>query len=382
MQIVLVSNFMNHHQLPFSEELLTMEDIEYWFVATEEIPEERKSMGYHEMNSRCNFVIRTYEDKEQKEKALKLCSEADIVIHGSASNEFIKERLKKKKLTFKYSERIYKNDPAKWTMPLRFLKYNWENSRHENLYLLCSSAYTSYDYSRTKTFLGKTYKWGYFPRLHKYENIEMLIENKIKNSILWAGRLIDWKHPEVVIEIAKRLVSDGFEFNINIIGTGIMENKLKDMVENNGMCNHIHFLGAVSPEEVRMHMVNSQIYLFTSDKKEGWGAVLNEAMNSGCSVVASSAIGAVPFLLQDGISGLIYDSNDIEMLYQKVKYLLENPMKQKEFGINAYETIKETWNANVAAKRLIELSKELMKKDKKNNLFEKGPCSKAEIIRG
>jgi hypothetical protein len=35
------------------------------------------------------------------------------------------------------------------------------------------------------------------------------------------------------------------------------------------------------PEEVRVHMEQSNIYLFTSDFGEGWGAVLNEAMNSG-----------------------------------------------------------------------------------------------------
>lgn len=382
MQIVFVSNFMNHHQLPLSNQMLDIEGVEYWFVATEDIPQERKNMGYHDMNSQYPFVIRAYENDKQKDKALKLCEEASVVIHGSAPHEFIKKRLKQKKLTFKYSERIYKKSPAMWTMPLRFVKYYWENTRHNNLYLLCSSAYTAYDYSRTRTFIGKTYKWGYFPEIHTYDNIETLVSNKIENTILWAGRLIDWKHPEAVIEVARRLMADGFEFAINIVGTGIMENELKNVVENDGMGKYVHFLGAMSPEEVRKHMINSQIYLFTSDKKEGWGAVLNEAMNSGCSVVASNAIGSVPFLMKDGINGLIYESDDMDMLYQKVKYLLENPMKQKVFGINAYQTMKDTWNANIAAKRFVQLSKKLMKQDRESNLFDEGPCSKAEIIRG
>ena len=47
-------------------------------------------------------------------------------------------------------------------------------------------------------------------------------------------------------------------------------------------------------------MEKSEIFLFTSDKGEGWGAVLNESMNSACAVVASHAIGSVPFLLKDG----------------------------------------------------------------------------------
>lgn len=47
--------------------------------------------------------------------------------------------------------------------------------------------------------------------------------------------------------------------------------------------------------EVRSYMEKADIYLFTSDFNEGWGAVLNESMNSGCAVVASHAIGSVPF---------------------------------------------------------------------------------------
>ena len=79
----------------------------------------------------------------------------------------------------------------------------------------------------------------------------------------------------------------------------IREKKLEDCV---------HMLGAMSPDEVRKHMEQANIFLFTSDRNEGWGAVLNEAMNSGCAVVASHAIGSVPYLIKNGNNGYIYEN--------------------------------------------------------------------------
>ena len=45
-------------------------------------------------------------------------------------------------------------------------------------------------------------------------------------------------------------------------------------------------MGALKPADVRKEMERADIFLFTSDYKEGWGAVLNEAMNARCAIVA------------------------------------------------------------------------------------------------
>lgn len=59
--------------------------------------------------------------------------------------------------------------------------------------------------------------------------------------------------------------------------------------------DYVTFTGPVQSDKVRGFMERAGIFLFTSDRQEGWGAVLNESMNSGCAVVASHAIGSVPF---------------------------------------------------------------------------------------
>ncbi len=75
------------------------------------------------------------------------------------------------------------------------------------------------------------------------------------------------------------------------------------------------------PEEVRAAMERSEIYLVTSDRKEGWGAVVNEAMNSGCAVVADHMIGAAPWLIRQGENGWMYRDGEEQELFRTVERL-------------------------------------------------------------
>ena len=109
------------------------------------------------------------------------------------------------------------------------------------------------------------------------------------------------------IEIAKRLVQEGYRFNMNIIGTGVLEKEIEKKIKENRLQKYIHMLGAMNPTQVREYMEKSEIFLFTSDFNEGWGAVLNESLNSGCAVVVSHAVGAAPYLIDDGQNGMLYE---------------------------------------------------------------------------
>ena len=149
---------------------------------------------------------------------------------------------------------------------------------------------------------------------------------------------------------------------------------MKSLIKTEGLEDCVHMLGAMNPNDVRKYMEQAQIFLFTSDFNEGWGAVLNEAMNSACAVVASNAIGSVPFLVKNGDNGFIYKNGDIEDLYSKVEYLINNPQETAEIGRNAYKTMSDIWNAKVSAKRFIELSQEIID-NSEIQFYGEGPLS-------
>lgn len=375
------SNFLNHHQLPFCKAMVEKIGDGFRFIATEPVHPERLAMGYEDMNNQYPFVVRAYENAVSHGYAMQLANESDLVIAGSAPEEFIRKRVMANKITFHYSERIFKKGTWRIFDP-RILKSLYENHfryRHLNLYMLCASAYTAYDFSLVKCYVGKAYKWGYFPEVRNYD-IESLLEEKRKNkriTILWAGRLLKWKHPEMAVYLAKLLRNDHIDFELCIIGEGEQENAMRNFIENNNLSNHVKMLGFLSPDSVRKYMESADIFLFTSDYQEGWGAVLSEAMNSGCSVVASHAIGSVPFLIENGRNGFVYKNNSLKDLYKKVFELYDSELLRNRIGKNAYSTMTETWNAEKAVENLINLYAAI----KTGSGFEviNGPCSKAGI---
>ena len=376
MRILFCSNYFTHHQVPLSDALYELTNHNYCFVAHKEMDVERKNLGWE------NDLVRPYIYSLENQEVQKQLNDLDVLITGSFPERWTKEYSKKAKLFFRYSERILKTENSILKYPKRLIHWHVCNPPWRKAYVLCASAFTAGDYAKFGLFHDRCYKWGYFPETIRYPNIDNLIDRKEKATILWCGRFLDWKHPDDVIEVAKQLHKAGYQFEIEMIGTGEMEQQLKRRVSEEGLRkSNIRFLGTMSPQAVRRHMEKAGILLFTSDRQEGWGAVLNEAMNSGCAVVASDAAGATPYLVKDGVNGSIYHSGDIQELYKKVQRLLENTAMQNSFGKVAYQTITELWNAEMAANRFLQLSQALLNGTDTSRLFAEGPCSPARPLR-
>ena len=371
MKVVFLSNYFNHHQKPLSDELYRLLGDEYKFIQTSAISQERLALGYRVMTEK--YVLLYNDDKEQCET---LINQADIVIFGSAPYVLIENRIKQSKIVLRCSERPLKKglEPLKY-IP-RFIKWRKQFPPKKPVYLLAASAYATGDYAKFGMFKNKAFKWGYFTEVKEYPQIDELIEKKKKNSILWVSRFIPLKHPEIIIALAKRLVHDGYDFEINMIGQGELFDGVTAQIESLGLGNCVKLLGVMSPEQVRKRMEESEIFVFTSDRNEGWGAVMNESMNSACAVVASNAIGAVPFLVKNGENGFSYKDGDFEDFYTKVKACLDDKKLSAKLGKNAYLTMLNEWSPKVAAERLLNLCKELVGASQVTE-YKNGPCGRS-----
>ncbi len=375
MKVVFVSNYYNHHQSAISEELYRLTGGRYAFVATEPMEEERLRMGW---GGESASFVKSYHDDPVACQAL--LNRAEVVIWGAAPYALIKPRLKKKKLTFAYMERLYKIKDKWYKYPKRLWDFYSRFNRYKHFHLLCASGYTAADFARTGSFKNRAYKWGYFPAVNEYD-VDGLMEGKEKNSLLWVARLLALKHPEAVIATAKRLKEEGYSFTLRMIGDGEILEQTQAWIREANVEDCVQLLGAMKPNEVRAYMEKSEIFFFTSDRNEGWGAVMNESMNSGCAVVASHIVGSAPFLVKNGENGLLYKDGDLDSLYTSAKALLEDREGREKLGRKAYDTIVKEWNAKVAAERFLALSEKLLAGEEVEDSFASGPCSKAEIIK-
>ena len=377
--IVFASNYFNHHQRYLSEALDEMTGHSFFFIETMEMELERKNMGWGTTDIPA-YVLQAY-DPAQRKKCRKLIQEADVVIWGSCPYGLILPRLLAHKLTFCYSERIFKEGLSGFGFWGRAIKYGlFYRPPQKNHYLLASSAYTAADHARLHEFRGKALRWGYFPQTIGYD-LPQLMAAKQPATILWAARMIPWKHPEYAIGVAKQLRQWGCAFTMELVGNGELQQEMERLVAKEGLQAQVKLTGACTPEQVRRKMERAAIFLVTSDQNEGWGAVVNEAMNSGCAVVACRGVGAAPFLIENGKNGLLFEVGDPTGLAAQTRFLLEHPRQRQQMGEEAYRTIAETWNSSCAARRLIALSQDLLD-GKKPVLPQIGPCSPAPIIDG
>lgn len=387
LKICFVSNYINHHQIPFCNAMCTETKGNFVFIQTQPMEEERVQMGWHE-NARPDYVRCFYEEEAWCKQHIMEC---DIVLFGGCDDEsYISERLSSGKPIIRISERLYKTGQWKAVSPRGLLKKYQDHTRYRKapVYLLCAGGYVASDFHIVHAYPQKMFCWGYFPETRHYE-VDKLLDGKghsEKPYLLWAARFIDWKHPELPLETARYLKQKGYKFRLDIIGGGAMESEIKELLATYQLEDCVQLLGYKSPEEVRGYMEKADIYLFTSDRQEGWGAVANEAMNSGCAVVANHLIGAVPYLIRHGQNGYIYEDGRKEELFALAEKLIQDRDLCRQMGRCAYETITEVWNAENAARNLMlliarimgeEINEASMKQHGKTTLY---PCAPAPII--
>ena len=379
MTITFVSNYINHHQLPFSDALYEKLGDDYCFIQTVPMEDERIAMGWGLDVTKIPYVRCLYEDEYECRKKI---AESDVVLLGWTQRPDIeKERLESGKITIRISERIYREGQWKAVSPRGLIAKYKEHIKYrsKNVYLLCAGAYTASDFHLIGAYPGKMFKWGYFPKTRTYSEEEFKgMKKSGPLQIVWAGRFIPLKHPEYVVKLAKTLKERGYDFDIHMLGSGEMEQDIKQKTEQFGLLDRFTFYGYTEPEKVRDVMENCHIHLFTSNYLEGWGAVVNEGMNSGCVEVANAQAGAVPYLIEHGVNGLIYPNNSYQEMERLVIDLFENWEERKHMGYAAYRTIVDEWNAEHAAEELMHFADYLAKG--KMIPADSGPLSVAPVI--
>ncbi len=380
MKIVFISNYMNHHQLPIAKELFAMLGEQYVFIQMEPVDQERIRMGWEADFSSFSFIKYYYKEPILCQTRI---DEADVVVLGNEKNiPCMEKRILQKKPFIRYTERIYKEGQWRAISPKGLIQKYKEHTRYRKdpFYLLCAGAYVASDFSLIHAYKGKKYVWGYFPETISHETDTLFNKKKhTKTQILWAGRFIDWKHPEYAVEVAHRLAELGYDFELTMVGDGELRASLEEKIKAYELSSKVNLLGFKTPLEVREIMEEANIFLFTSDYNEGWGAVLNEAMNAGCAVVANCAIGSVPTLLKPGENGLLYKNKDFREFEKQVIRLIKDESMCKKLGEAAYLSIETKWSHHIAAKRLVQFCREILKGDPSS--YVSGPLSIAKAIK-
>ncbi|MDE6218570.1 MAG: glycosyltransferase, partial [Muribaculaceae bacterium] len=336
--IVFISNFFNHHQVPLAEELYRLTQGQYRFIEQVPMPDEFLKGGYPDYSD-SPMLLQAWRGEAERREASRLTMEADIVIYGNIlSYHDINRRLAMGKLTFEYGERWFKRGLLNLLSP-RLLRSQWYyHTRHyrQPLYRLNSSAFAASDLSKMRSFRGKGFKWAYFTRVESIDADTIVRERQSygKTRFISVARLIPLKQIDHLIKACSILKNQGItDFETDLYGSGPEEGHLKSLIERLGLQDHVTLRGNLPNDAMLAEMRKYDALVFCSNRKEGWGAVVNEAMSSACTVIGSNSIGSIPYLIKDGENGFIYTNGNVDMLAAKMKKLIESEDLRMRLGI-------------------------------------------------
>lgn len=374
--LVFVSNVVSPHTIPLSVELNNKLKGEFMFIETRMMAEVRKKMGYNSLSS-LPFVVPydQYIHDTTHYKAIIDNAEVVLASYGSIDNSLLENRVTENKLTFLLSERLFKKgilklfDPKLWRTI-----YYLSRIRNKAFYLLCMGAYVARDFCLCGFPKDKTYTFGYITQQSTAPVKETRTTTTIK--LLWVGRMIWWKQPFDAIKAALKLKEMGYDVELEMIGGGKLENKVRKYIMKHDHYGCVKYSGLQQSEVVQNKMSSCDILLCTSNRLEGWGAVINEGLSAGCLVVANIMMGAAPSLIRDGENGYVYKGR-ARSLTKVIKKAIDSK-RHVEIGENGRNYIKEMWSPIIASDRLINLINEL-KTDKHSSFcYKEGICSKSQ----
>ena len=146
--------------------------------------------------------------------------------------------------------------------------------------------------------------------------------------ILFVGRLVEQKNVSLLLRATARCVAAGTRVSLGVAGDGPLRADLESEVDELGIRSSVHFFGH-RPDAHRL--IRSSDLVVLPSLREGLSNVVMESMLAGKPVIVS-AVGGNGELIDDGVSGILFPSGDVDALAAAIATLASSPALRREMG--------------------------------------------------
>lgn len=168
----------------------------------------------------------------------------------------------------------------------------------------------------------------------------------ITNSRLrlyFSGRMIERKGLATLLEAAAQLdvsgVQDAQDWMIWIAGDGPLLSYYQNLAQSLGISHRIRFLGFVQMKLHSWLLRNASIVVVPSFA-DAWGIVVDEGMQLGKPVIASTGVGSAVDRMESGKNGLLFSPGEVSQLKNHLLDLLNSDNLICSLGEGALSTSK------------------------------------------
>ena len=181
--------------------------------------------------------------------------------------------------------------------------------------------------------------------------------------VLAVGRLTYYKGFEYLVQ-AVALLSN---IQLDIIGTGDQEKKLKKLTRTLGVEDQVSFHGELPDQDLHRYLSNCHCLCLPSiERTEAFGMVLLEAMQNSKATVVSDVPGSgMGWVVEHGKTGIKVEPADVKALAQALKQLQENPVETQAMGHRGRERYEQMFQIDQSTASLIKIYNMVLLSDSK-----------------
>ena len=320
MKFVLYTVIVSPHQIPLARAIMRLHpEVTFYYVYTQELPPDATKRGW-DWHEKHDWLVSAIDEPE---RAKRILDESDVVLSGERDIELFERRSRAGKKTLYMFERWFKPlvigvgtgrgvggrcrcrlrlpgwvrmlVPSYWRMARRVVRLA---NGDPNFKCLAIGPWAKKDMQLIGAREDKIHPWAYFvePSNQKEAIRRTPTPSTYTLKILWAGRMMKLKRVDTVIKAVKRLNAKGLgsAVSLTLLGQGEDEPRLKGLSEGVG---NVSFHPGVPIDQVRQIMREHDVLVFSSNGEDGWGAVVNEALEEGLIVLGTEETGASATML-------------------------------------------------------------------------------------
>ena len=186
---------------------------------------------------------------------------------------------------------------------------------------------------------AKLHDWMYFVDTPEVGEVDLSVKDTAR--IVFVGRLVPLKRVDLLLRALARVKRP---FTLELMGAGDLIEEYTRLAESLGIGDKVQFLGGVPNEETVRRLLECDLLMLPS-RYDGWGAVVNEAINAGCAVICSSECGAQDLVIGGDI-GEVFKAGDEDALVKSLnRVMTTDRLKQCKQNAFAYRDRIDPRNA-------------------------------------
>jgi colanic acid/amylovoran biosynthesis glycosyltransferase len=173
-------------------------------------------------------------------------------------------------------------------------------------------------------------------------------------NLVCVGRLCEQKGQLLLVEAVRRLVTNGVNCHLTLVGDGEMRGAIEGFIRQHQLENYIHLTGNATGDEVQKQILQARAFVLPSFG-EGLPVAIMEALALGRPVV-TTYIAGIPELVKPGENGWLVPAGSIDDLVEALRQVLTASVEQLEtMGQNGSVAVAREHDITIEAKKLAKL---------------------------